>query len=129
MGPAFRQLSRDLRLRGMIFASYGEEKLLRQVAGLGLPTVLLDHDLRQARVHSVRDDSYTAARAAVQHLAGLGHRRIAFINWHHTDLNPWRLQGYREGLREAGLPRRRAWELTTEVTPPGASRRRKLFCL
>jgi DNA-binding LacI/PurR family transcriptional regulator len=56
----------------------------------------------------------------VQHLAEQGHRRIGFIHWHRTDLNPWRLTGYRQGLREVKLPRRRAWEWTTELTESGA---------
>jgi len=120
MSKAFQKLSQSARLRGMLFASYGEEKLLRQVAGLGLPTVLLDHDLPLPRISSVRDDSFEGARQAIHHLADLGHRRIALALWHRTDLNPWRLMGYRQGLRDAKLPRRRAWELYTELTAAGA---------
>ena len=60
--------------------------------------------------------SFEAARQVVRYLADLGHRRIAFVNWHQEDLNPWRLQGYRQGLRDARLPRRRAWELAVELT-------------
>src|SRR5262249_8255108 len=72
------------------------------------------------RISTVRDDSFEGARLAVQHLADLGHRRIGFIHWYRTDLNPWRLSGYRQGLREAKLPRRRAWERTTELSEEGA---------
>jgi len=122
MSAAFRRLSQSVRLRGVIFASYGEEKLLRRVTEMGIPAVLLDHDLHVPQVGSVRDDSLAGARDAVAYLAGLGHRRIAFAHWHRTDLNPWRLSGYRQGLREAGLPRRRAWELEAELTEAGASR-------
>jgi LacI family transcriptional regulator len=68
------------------------------------------------------DDSLEGARQAIQHLAALGHRRIAFANWHQGDLNPWRLRGYRQGLRDAGLPRRRQWEIATELTEHGARR-------
>ncbi|OAI47599.1 hypothetical protein AYO44_01600 [Planctomycetaceae bacterium SCGC AG-212-F19] len=121
MAKAFQRLSSSARLCGVIFASYGEEKLLRHVAGLGLPTVLLDHDLNLPRISTVRDDSFEGARQAVQHLAELGHRRIGFIHWHRTDLNPWRMNGYRQGLREAKLPRRRAWEWTAELTEDGAA--------
>lgn len=120
MGAAFRRLSQNTRLRGVIFASFGEEKLLRRVTERGLPTVLLDHDLHVSQVSSVRDDSFAGARQAVAYLASLGHRRIAFADWHRTDLNPWRLNGYRQGLREAGLPRRRVWEFQTELTAKGA---------
>ena len=104
----------------MIFASFGEEKLLNRVAGLGLPTVLVDHDLPLPKINSVRDDSFEGARQAVQHLAALGHRRIAFASWHQVDLNPCRLRGYRQGLRHAGLARRRQWVIPTELTDAGA---------
>jgi LacI family transcriptional regulator len=106
----------------VLFASYGEEKLVRRAAGVGLPIVLLDHDLHLSQVHSVRDDSFQGARDAVLFLAGLGHRRIALVNWHQVDLNPWRLRGYRQGLRDARLPRRRPWELSVELTGAGARR-------
>lgn len=122
VGKVFRELQHDGGMRGAVFAHYGEEKLLRRASGLGLPIVLLDHDLHVPSVHSVRDDSFEGARQAVGHLAALGHRRIAFINWRQTELNPWRLQGYRQGLRDAGLPRRRPWELSVEVTEVGARR-------
>ena len=120
VSKAFQRLSNSARLRGIIFASYGEEKLLRHVASLGLPTVLLDHDLPLPRISTVRDDSLEGARQAVKLLADLGHRRIAIAHWHRTDLNPWRLTGYRQGLRDAKLPRRRTWELATELTDAGA---------
>ena len=116
----FAQLYPHTPLRGVIFASYGEEKMLRRVVGLGLPVLLLDHDLHVPRIDSVRDDSFEDARQAVRYLAGLGHRRIAFAHWQQSDFNPWRLRGYRQGMRDAGLPRRRAWELLAELTPAGA---------
>lgn len=120
VGKAFQSIHQESRIRGVIFASFGEEKLLKRVAGLGLPIVLLDHDLHLPGVHSVRDDSFQGAHIAVLHLAKLGHRRIAYFNWRQTELNPWRLQGYRQGLREAGLKRQAKWELSVELTRAGA---------
>jgi len=120
MGDALRRLHHGSRLSGVIFASFAEDKLVRQVIGSGLPTVLLDHDLHVPKAGSVRDDSFDGARLAVKHLVSLGHRCIAFAHWFRTDLNPWRLTGYRQGLRDAGLPRRRMWELAAELTPAGA---------
>jgi DNA-binding LacI/PurR family transcriptional regulator len=116
----FFELYEHTPLRGVIFASYGEEKLLRRVLGLGLPAVLLDHDLHLPRINSVRDDSFEGARQAVAYLASLGHRRIAFAQWQQADLNPWRLRGYRQGLREANLTSRRSWEIRCELTEGGA---------
>lgn len=120
MDRAIAQLSKAAPLRGVIFASFGEEKLVRQALGCGWPTVLLDHDLHLPRISSVREDSFQGARIAVEHLASLGHRRIAHAHWRLAELNPWRVLGYRRGLRDARLPRRRSWELSAEITPEGA---------
>ncbi|HYE98063.1 MAG TPA: GntR family transcriptional regulator [Planctomycetota bacterium] len=121
MDRALRELQETVPLRGVIFASFGEEKLVRQALGLRVPVVLLDHDLHLPRIGTVREDSAQGAALAVAHLAALGHRRIAYAPWRRGDLNPWRLRGYRDGLRAAGLPRRRAWELPVEITPAGAA--------
>ncbi|QDU30163.1 Arabinose metabolism transcriptional repressor [Anatilimnocola aggregata] len=127
MRPAFQRLKSKAILSGLIFTSFGEEKLLRRVMGLGIPVVLLDHDARVPQISAVCEDSTGAARQAVEYLAGLGHRRIATAYWRRTDLNPWRLEGYRQGMREAGLPRKRQWELATELTERGAKLLTKQF--
>ena len=70
-------------------------------------------------VHAVRDDSIEGARQAVAYLAKLGHRRIAYAHWGRIDSNPTRPMGYQQGLREAGLTRRRCWEILTKLTESG----------
>ena len=120
METALDTLTREAPLRGVLFASFGEEKLVRRTLGLGLPVVLLDHDLHLPSISTVREDSRQGTSLAVAHLARLGHRRIAYAHWQQADLNPWRITGYREGLREARLPRRRAWELSAEISERGA---------
>lgn len=61
--------------------------------------------LSHPAVHFVNNDNVAAAMVAVEHLISRGHRRIAYINgpqhWVHCYD---RLQGYRRGLEEAGLP-------------------------
>ncbi len=118
---AIQNLVGRATLDGMIIASCGDEKLIRSTMGRGVPLVLVDHDFHAARVSTVRDDSYEGGRLAVAHLAGLGHRRIAYFNWRNADLNPWRARGYRQGLRDARLPRRREWELFAEINPAGTA--------
>src|SRR5262249_32937233 len=117
----FQQLYRKVTLPGVIFASYGEEEIIPRGGGLGLPRVLLDHDLRLPQINSVREDSFEAARQAVRFLASLGHRGIAFANWRQTELNPWRLAGYTQGLRDARLQRRSRNVVHVELTARGAS--------
>jgi LacI family transcriptional regulator len=117
---AAEHLYEHARLRGLVLASYREEKLLRRLAARGLPTVLLDEDANVPHIHSVRDDCFEGARQAVLYLAGLGHRRIAYAHWQRADMNRWRPMGYRQGLRDAGLTHRRQWEILTELTEVGA---------
>ena len=113
-------LSQDVRLRGLICASYDEEKVLRRLSTSGTTTILLDGDTNLPGIHTVRDDSTEGASDAIKYLARLGHRRIAYAHWDRSDMNRWRLLGYRQGLREAGLARRRQWEITTELTESGS---------
>jgi DNA-binding LacI/PurR family transcriptional regulator len=120
MDLALTQMTKEAPLRGVIFASFGEAKMVRRTLGLGLPVVLLDHDLHLPSISTVREDSQGGAALAVAHLIRLGHRRIAYAHWRLGDLNPWRILGYRKALSEARLPRRRAWELSAEITEPGA---------
>ena len=118
---AWEELSNQMRLCGVLFASIAEEKLLKRLAGLNMPAVLLDHDLNLPRLSSIRPDAFGRARAAVHHLAALGHRRTALAHWHREDLNPWHLRGYRTGMREAGLRGRRQWELFVRISTKGAA--------
>ncbi len=116
----FSEMCRQPDLCGLILASFAEEKLLGQALGLGFPIVLLDQRCKLANVSSINDDSVEGARQAVRYLAGLGHRRIAYAHWQRGGLNPLKVRGYREGLREARLPRRRDWEIVVELTREGA---------
>jgi LacI family transcriptional regulator len=101
---------------------YHEDKMLRRLASSGLPIVLLDEDTTVPGIHTVRDDSFEGARKAIQYLAELGHRRIAYAHWARAEMNPSRPLGYRKGMRDAGLYRRRQWEIVTELTEAGARR-------
>ncbi|MBX9679386.1 MAG: GntR family transcriptional regulator [Gemmataceae bacterium] len=117
---SFRLIHRATPLAGVVFASFGEEKQLKKATAFGIPVVLVDHDAPLPKIDSIRDDSFDAARLAVHRLADLGHRRIAFAAWRQVHLNPWRLGGYRQGMRERRLPQRRQWEIAATLDEPGA---------
>ena len=78
------------------------DDLLKQ----GIPTVLLGHRAPFCdRFVNVETDDLAASEAATRHLISLGHRRIAFFAG--PTHSPWaqeRIEGYRRGLREAGIP-------------------------
>ena len=66
----------------------------------------------------VVSDNEGGAFSAVHHLSGLGRRRIAYIGKLHSD--HWefieRLQGYRRGLDEAGIPHDLGLEIDSQLT-------------
>ncbi|MGH3875400.1 MAG: LacI family DNA-binding transcriptional regulator [Actinophytocola sp.] len=82
---------------------------LEHIAGL-VPTVVIGRHGRSPVYDTVTDDDTAGATLVVNHLADLGHRRIAHIEHHET--NPTRLAempnairaaGYREAMRARGL--------------------------
>ncbi len=99
--------------RGMdglvLIAPVSPRSHLDRLAAL-VPTVVIGRHGRSARYDTVADDDAAGAALVVDHLADLGHRRIAHIEHHET--NPVRLaempnairaQGYRQAMRARGL--------------------------
>lgn len=80
-----------------------------------IPLVLMDRTLRGLVCDYVISDNYTGAYAVTEHLAGLGHRRIAFLSRPILQLLPIaeRLRGYREALQNAGLTPLEPWLVGT----------------
>ena len=77
---------------------------LKPLAAAGIPVVAVVRNVPGARVSSLLSDNAAGAKAAVEHLISLGHRRIAFLGgFPDTTVFAERLGGYREALRAAGL--------------------------
>lgn len=78
------------------------DELLKQC----VPTVLLGHRAPFcSQFVNVETEDLAASSAVTQHLVSLGHRRIAFFAG--PTHSPWaqeRIEGYRRGLRDAGIP-------------------------
>jgi LacI family transcriptional regulator len=75
-----------------------------------VPTVVVGRHGSSTTYDTVTDDDITGAALVVDHLAELGHRRIAHIEHHETDPvrlaempNAQRANGYREAMRARGL--------------------------
>jgi DNA-binding LacI/PurR family transcriptional regulator len=62
-----------------IMTSEMEDGLIRQISRHGVPMVFLDVGVVQKGISNINVDYGNGIRAAVQHLVGLGHQRIAFI--------------------------------------------------
>jgi LacI family transcriptional regulator len=70
----------------------------------GLPCVVINNCEEGVEAYLVKSDNYSSAKKAVDFLAGMGHRRIAFIGGYldlsnHKD----RYLGYVDGLKAAGF--------------------------
>jgi len=94
------------RVDGLIVIPAGHRHgyLLPELAS-GTPMVFVDRPPGEVLVDTVLVDNVAGAAAAVAHLAGYGHRRIAFLGDAPTIFTATeRLHGYREGLARAGLP-------------------------
>ncbi|HLG77758.1 MAG TPA: LacI family DNA-binding transcriptional regulator [Ktedonobacteraceae bacterium] len=71
----------------------------------GIPYVRIGRDPNHDDLKYVDIDNVEAARSAVKHLIGLGHRRIAMIKGLMRDTSAVdRYEGYKQALLEVGIP-------------------------
>lgn len=109
------------RMDGLLvaFATIADE-LVEQIAGRGLPLVPVNS--RSPIVDgSVTMDDEAGSHLAVEHLVGLGHRRIGFVAGRaDTDVGRRREAGYRRALIDRGLAVDPAWVAAGDFTESGA---------
>ncbi len=102
---AVLQVLAQRRIDGLIVVSTGDDAgLPALMAGLEMPTVMLDRELDTLPCDLVETAHMNGALLAVRHLASLGHRRIACIGGP-RGLAPSdeRIAGWRLALAELGL--------------------------
>jgi len=76
----------------------------KQLADRGTPTVIVDRAAPGFDSDTVRSDDRYGAELLVEHLAGLGHERIALVNGHiATSVAADRDAGFRAAMKRAGL--------------------------
>jgi LacI family transcriptional regulator len=109
--PCVRPLD-DPNLKGIIILSSNvDERKIGFLRDFRVPVVFIFARLEDPAFAFVDMDNRKGARLAVDHLVSLGHRRIAFIGGdigHSTNARD-RYDGYREGLREAGIREDPGW--------------------
>lgn len=96
---------RDRQVDGLITATARlDHELLDDVVSPGVPLVLVNRGVEDGRLSSAHADDRSGARLAVEHLAALGHRRIAHLAGpQDVSTGHQRLEGFLEGMRAAGL--------------------------
>ncbi|GAB4098226.1 LacI family DNA-binding transcriptional regulator [Sinomonas halotolerans] len=93
------------RVDGVFLCSVLFDPDLTDLEQAEIPAVLLNHSSEAPGFNSVGVAFQDGARAAVEHLVGHGHRSIGLVMGTNTggDLDA-REVGWRQGVREAGLP-------------------------
>jgi LacI family transcriptional regulator len=101
----YHRLSHGNRADGLLVASLDDDGLLREeLEATRTPFVLLNRQLPGSR-YCVVLDSRAAAAIAVDHLAQMGHKRIAHLAGRPGGFNAGeRLAGYRDGLKRHAIP-------------------------
>jgi LacI family transcriptional regulator len=96
----------EKRVDGILFVAAGlsTDRIL-DLQTRKTPLVVVDRDLPDAAVDSVLTDNAQGGWLATRHLIELGHRRIACITGP-SDVTPSadRVTGYRQAMREEGIP-------------------------
>ncbi len=83
----------------------GDKQLLREISNRALCLALVERNFPDPAIPCVSVDNKAGAMMAVEHLIGLGHRRIGLITGNlsfQTAVD--RMEGYKEALRRHGLP-------------------------
>jgi LacI family transcriptional regulator len=97
---------RDRRVDGLIIAKSQrrDRSLIRAAVDAGLPTVAVVPDENITHVQLLRCNNRAAGALVADHLADLGHRRIAFAGGpKHSIDSQHRERGLREGLARRGI--------------------------
>ena len=100
----FPKMVREKNVDGLCLVGEMPEAFLREVAGRGIPTVVVDYYSDSIDGHYVVSDNAGGARAAAEHLIALGHRDIGFVGSVHKDYSfIEREKSFEATLDKAGL--------------------------
>jgi LacI family transcriptional regulator len=111
----------ERKVDGVAVMTFGiEEPLLDQLSNKNIPLVYVDSRPRQSAAMTLNVDYGHGIWQGVQHLAVLGHRKIAFIsgplNLHTAQL---RLTAFTDSLKDIGIEPEPAWVIEGDHTLEG----------
>lgn len=114
----------ERKVEGVAIMTFGiEEPLLEQLAQRNIPMVFVDVGPERPGVSVLKVDYHHGIRQGVQHLAALGHRKIAFIagpgRLHSANS---RLAAFNQSLKECGIAVNAEWVKEGDHTLEGGTR-------
>lgn len=118
---ARRMLER--KVDGVAVMTFGEEEpVLDQLVHRGVPIVLAEFKLDDPKTSTILLDYSTGIRAAVRHLASLGHRNIAFLAGPHSLHSAiTRENDFRDAIESGRLPFEKKWIIECDHTLKGGA--------
>ncbi len=123
-GETYSQFFMRKGVRGIVLrTTLSTRNACVAIAEEGFPAVVVGDRFDHSGVRFIYSDSREPSREAVEHLIGLGHRRIGIClnvvdDSDHTD----RLEGYRQAMNDHGLPIDRDLIYRTPANRPGGGR-------
>ena len=111
----------ERKVEGVAMLTFGEEEpVLDQLAFHEIPLVLAEFRLDNPRTSTILLDYETGIRAAVNHLAELGHDKIAFLAGPHNIHSAMtRENNFRTAMEATGLPIQKEWIIECDHTLKG----------
>lgn len=111
----------ERKVEGVAVLTFGEEEpVLDQLAQHHIPLVLAEFKLEEAKASTIQLDYSTGVRAAVDHLSGLGHRKIGFLAGPHTLHSAiTRINDFHTAMNAAKLPVEQQWIIECDHTLKG----------
>ena len=111
----------ERKVEGVAVLTFGEEEpVLDQLATHNVPLVLAEFKLADPKSSTIVLDYSTGMREAVNHLVGLGHRRIGFLAGPRTIHSAvTRRNDFHAAMQSAGLPVEEPWIIECDHTLRG----------
>ena len=111
----------ERKVEGVAVLTFGEEEpVLDQLMYHDVPLVLAEFRLDDPKASTILLDYTTGIHAAVNHLAELGHAKIAFLAGPHKLHSAiTRANDFRTAMEKAGLPIQKKWVIECDHTLKG----------
>ena len=111
----------ERKVEGVAVMTFGEEEpVLDQLVNRNVPIVLAEFKLDDPKASTILLDYSTGIHAAVNHLAGLGHTKIAFLAGPHKLHSAiTRENDFRTAMKTARLPLQKEWIIECDHTLKG----------
>ncbi|MFA6829305.1 MAG: LacI family DNA-binding transcriptional regulator [Bacilli bacterium] len=117
---SYLQMARYRNMDGVIIVTENfSNPDIAELANSSIPVVTIDYIFNSCS--SVLSDNEEGNRKLVEYIAGLGHRKIAYIYGDDTDVTKKRNVGFYVGMKEKGIPVNPNWVIHGQFHSPSVT--------